>query len=383
MWESEVNKLNGKFDSISADVKNIGKQFTEDVCKVSTAVIEHISRNEIPIFVKETKDKFLEGLSENRQIMEDMLEKRQNYDEKIKEQMNIIEDYVHDVLEKMENVEENNSSSTIKKEMEDSIDTISQNLKQTFEKGFSDITRELKCGIDDINEKNKNTVNDIKGDLKDAINNISTENQDISYEITKATENTLKATEDTLKATRDHEKTLDRHLQFGIRDIFNVIEKEAQLIRETVRTRTNTRTTYHFFFHIRDFSRRESSCVQVFSCPWYITQFDSCLQGWVEFLNEGLLVIRLIDGRYPKIVGLEPKTSGKYKYKVRAIGRSENKEKLLKEEIFGAVHDESQQELHGSVWGSDIGEFSCEEFEKNGYVVNDALLLKYSIKIVE
>ena len=104
-------------------------------------------------------------------------------------------------------------------------------------------------------------------------------------------------------------------MQYEIRDISDVIDKEAQLSREVARkTGSDGRKVFDFHFQVDDFTRRVKSDDKVFSLPWYVPQLDTCLKGLVGFTTDSRLEVRLIDGPYPKLVGLQAKPQKQYKY---------------------------------------------------------------------
>ena len=117
------------------------------------------------------------------------------------------------------------------------------------------------------------------------------------------------------------------------------------------------------------------------SCPWYIPQFDTCLKGSVWFKSDGSLFVKLIDGRYPKTVGLPPKPRNAFSFKVYVV-EDEKKSKVLKlgESQLGELH-EAAHGLRLGIWGEWIGSFSCADLKRDGYVKFGTLVIKYVITV--
>ncbi|XP_005112837.1 uncharacterized protein LOC101850387 [Aplysia californica] len=178
-------------------------------------------------------------------------------------------------------------------------------------------------------------------------------------------------------------KELHRNVMEASYDLINMIEKEAQLTRESSRwTGVEYRPKYEFYFNIKRFKQRVGSGTDVFSCPWYIAQFDSCLKGSVDFNADGTIGIWLLYGRYPKVVGLTPKKKKQFKYKIMLVDMDdETKQKTLKDDTDVNFDETSQSAGYGSQ-GYEVGNYSCAELQQEGFVEGDTLVLKYEITAV-
>ena len=180
---------------------------------------------------------------------------------------------------------------------------------------------------------------------------------------------------------REIHSDVDRQLQAACRDVFEIVEKEAHLTRDHHRSwsKTKPRAAHEFHFQVRDFKYRVGSGVKVFSFPWHIPQFESCLKGFVCFNSDGKLSAMLVDGRYPRCVGVSCRPSRLYSYRVTVVDPcSELREKMVRERHDG-VFDEAAQGLRPDGHGVVLDTLSCEQLEREGYIRHDTLTLKYVI----
>ena len=203
---------------------------------------------------------------------------------------------------------------------------------------------------------------------------IERSNEDIKDDISKVKDQIIK----------DVRTDTDKQIQYQNRDLADVIEKEAFLSRELIRSPDEGyRNVYEFYFPVRNFDKRVGSGVWVFSCPWYVNQFGSCLKGAVWFKPDGTVFIKLIDGRYPKVVGLKPKPRNSFSFKVSVVDEGGK----IEEKVLGGSHvgehDEVRQGILLGIWGDWIGSFPCDDLRQGGYVKCGTLLVKYVITVQE
>ena len=178
------------------------------------------------------------------------------------------------------------------------------------------------------------------------------------------------------RLAREIHSDVDRQLQAACRDVCEVVEKEAHLTRDKPKVKGHPQ---EFYFQIKDFKYRVGSGVKVFSFPWHIPQFESCLKGFACFNTDGKLSVMLVDGRYPKCVGVPCKPSKLYSYKVTVADPcNELREKLVKERHDG-VFDEAAQGMRPDGHGIVLETLACDQLEREGYIRHDTLTLKYVI----
>ena len=238
-------------------------------------------------------------------------------------------------------------------------------VEKYFKSEMTNMAKVVNQAKDDTNTLIKGEMTKVSNDLNNAKN-----------------ETKLKIAESNSEATQEMKFYVDGQLQFLIRDIYSVVEKESQLARQVIRkTGGDTRKVYDFYFRVLDFSQRVRSGVAVYSCPWFIQQLDTCLQGKVRFRTNGNLNVSLNDGRSPKLVGLQPRQKKSYKYKVCVVNAGDGKEKILSGETSGNS-DESIQNVQFFSWGYNIGDFSCQQLVNDGFIYAHNLLLKDTITIV-
>ena len=310
------------------------------------------------------------------------------------------------ILTKVENVEIMNqqiglSGSDAGQTGEDGIHDVIQTTNQS--------TRELKIEITKLSTKLDEKIERVAEALEEAVDHIATKDLpsfvngvkimleqhlidhkeeiknmklELINDVTEVKVSThLKIEQSQEKSTKNVQNFFDKELQVCLKNLTYFIEKESQLSREVARNEPpNNRSVYEFYFAITDFTRRQKSNVAVYSPPWYVEQFDSCLRGHAWFKLNGNICLSLQNGRYPKLVGLEPKPKKTFMLTACVVKKGGNKEHVLKDQTC-AYLDESEQRLHCDSWGNQIGDFSCQQLNNDGFVSDDCIVIKYTITV--
>ena len=401
-----TKEISQSTQALTDEIKKVSRTAEENIEKTNDAVaevLEHIANDFKPMI--DCKEEIFEHLKENQKNSTDLL----------KEKMAV-------VMKNMQKTEQNitsvflNTSVEVNEARKEADEFVKNKLREVLDssnKGKEAVSKMFKDVLHQVDQGRKQSEQIIRGDVATVLKNVNSipahvtnvgnsikdkvtmEKKDsdkrIGNQETKiincvervGREAKSKVAESNEEQTNQLNVFIDEQLQFGIRDLYDVVEKEAQILRDYSQTTyKDKRTQFNFYFKVRDFKRRKKSGVQVYSPPWYIEKFNTCLRGYVKFKFDGDLSIMILPGRRPQLVGLPCKSEYKYKHKVSVVNEDSDKEKMLKSNDLTYTWDEKEGKLYRE-WGYNIDTVSCETLEKDGFIEKDVLLLKYAISIVE
>ncbi|XP_059164688.1 uncharacterized protein LOC131947487 [Physella acuta] len=186
-------------------------------------------------------------------------------------------------------------------------------------------------------------------------------------------------------AKQEHLKVVYDFMTMFKYEIFEVVEKEAQLIRDRMVNSSKPRNSYVCDFYVkfaRELIRFSDSSL---SPPWHIDQLRSCVKGYVEATTGGDLYVALIYGRQPQTVGLQPRSGCKLKVKATVKDTSGCLPDVVVGDVMWSCDEAGIR--NNRAWGKKIGVLSCGQLVANGYSNMEgyscrSLLIRYEIHVV-
>lgn len=265
----------------------------------------------------------------------------------------------------------NQAMDSLKQYLDTAHADIISKMEDSLHKQVEESVGEMKYYTDKNNERSVNqTVDNLRQD-------INTLNKEVQTFLQKQMGESVSKVEDFVTDTKY--------------DIFAVIEKEAQLVRDEIESHVplaelqqTEEEIYTFYFYVKDFKSLIRSGKWRKSIPWYIKKLKSSVQGYVRFELGGELKVWLLAFRHPFEVGFQPRHIDSFEVKATI---ADIKEKVLADMEVGKITTPLDDDgiLDHSNWGYLIGKLSCDDLIQKGYAMKEgykdrAILIKFSVK---
>ncbi|KAK6960765.1 DNA double-strand break repair Rad50 ATPase [Biomphalaria glabrata] len=177
-------------------------------------------------------------------------------------------------------------------------------------------------------------------------------------------------------------KSLDASLTAVKHELFEVVEKEAQLVRDKMAHKSAPRSFYVCDFYVkyvRDMVKNGDSQI---GPPWHIDQLGSCVKGYVETVGNGDMYVTLMYGRNPIGVGMLPRSGVKLKVKATIKDVMGDLPEVLVGEVVWNCDENGIKD--NRIWGKKIGVVSGRNLLYKGYGDKEgyghcAMLIRYEI----
>ncbi|XP_055868142.1 uncharacterized protein LOC106057155 [Biomphalaria glabrata] len=170
------------------------------------------------------------------------------------------------------------------------------------------------------------------------------------------------------------------------KELFDVTEKEGQLVRDRLSSPAQPRKHYICDFYVPQFRDKIKSSVIVYSPPWHIEPLSSSVKGLVEFNENADCSVWLVHGRHPREMGLNLRIS----VQLDVVATIMDIRGHLPNRLVGhALWDCNEAKIRdNSYWGELIGVLPCWEIIGKGYgkeegYDDESLLIRFDIHVLE
>ncbi|KAH9498157.1 hypothetical protein Btru_008407 [Bulinus truncatus] len=167
-------------------------------------------------------------------------------------------------------------------------------------------------------------------------------------------------------------------------EMFEIVEKEAQLVRDRMSPKFKARTSYVCDFFVRYFRDMIKNADSQSGPPWHVEQLSSSIRGYVETVGNGDMYVALMYARHPTAVGMQPRSGVKLKVKATVKDIMSNLPDVVIGEIVWSCDETGVKD--NRIWGKKIGVVSARQLLSTGYGEREgyahcAMLIRYDITV--